>query len=211
MSTDSTRVRRRAERDSRTPWEDARWHPDAAANPLCREPSLLLGCIPILRAGPSRGLCWAEGSPILDAGLVPTPSLSPGLANMWTGGSSRQLPRAKEGKEAQGERPIWDRDVRSEPGFRVEPSLSSQRSTHLETGPRTDQFRLALPCLSCSRPGASWWGAGLFYNRGREPGQAKGWAPDPWAPLLLGHSTRVLRGKVAQRSHTLPRGPKCRG
>lgn len=142
---------------------------------------------------------------------VPAPSLSPGLANMWTGGSSRQLPRAKEGKEAQGERPIWDRDVRSEPGFRVEPSLSSQRSTHLETGPRTDQFRLALPCLSCSRPGASWWGAGLFYNRGREPGQAKGWAPDPWAPLLLGHSTRVLRGKVAQRSHTLPRGPKCRG
>ena len=76
----------------------------------------------------------------------------------------------------------------------MEPSLHSRRSTHLETGPRPDQFRLALPCLPCSCLGASWRGGSLFYNRGREPSQAKRRAPDPWAPLLAGHSTRVLRG-----------------
>lgn len=31
----------------------------------------------------------------------------------------------------------------------------------------------------------------MFYNGGREPGQAKGWAPGPWAPLLASTHTRA--------------------
>lgn len=64
-------------------------HPDPAGRPFQRA---------VLGGGASDPGCWP----------VPTPSPSPGLTDMRTGGSVRQLPGAKEGQEAQGERPIWD-------------------------------------------------------------------------------------------------------
>lgn len=88
-STDSISVRRGAEQDSRAPWEDAGWRPDTAASPLHREPSLQLGCVPILRAGPSRGLCWAEGAS--DPGCRPVPAPSQALGSLTCG------PEAPEG------------------------------------------------------------------------------------------------------------------
>lgn len=52
-------------------------------------------------------------------------------------------------------------------------------------------------------------GRGPVLQLRKGAGPDKGMGPRPLGPLLPGHSTCVLRGNVAQRSHTPPRGPKC--
>lgn len=131
--------------------------------------------------------------------------------DMRTGGSVRHLPgprRARRPRERgrSGIRVLcvtnscsWD--AHSEPASRVEPSLSSQRSTHSETGPSTDQFRLALPAPPAAAQEPHGGEGACFTKLRKGAGQAAGMGPRPPGPLLPGHSNTGAEGHAPAITH----------